>query len=315
MIRFLLILFIPFQVFSQTSLDKAIKLFEEKKYSDAKIILIKIDEKDNKYDVAQYFLGRIAMIEQKFEDAADYYENAVEANGKVALYHSGLGDAYGGIAQSANPLRQGLLASKMKSEWERAIELDPKLIEPRQSLIQFYMRAPGFMGGSIDKAKEMAKQLLGLKPAVGHMQMGNIFIYEKKYADAEKEFIEMYKIDSTYRFAFGSFYISQQEWDKAFDLFEKEVKKNPNDYLSLYQIGKISALSGKKPERGEECLKKYLTYQPKQNEPSHAGAKMRLAQIQEKRGKKAEAKKLYEEALKQDASLREAKEGLERVSK
>jgi hypothetical protein len=85
--------------------------------------------------------------------------------------------------------------------------------------------------------------------------------------------------------------------------------------MATYQIGKTSALSGQRLERGEVCLKKYLTYQPQKNEPSHAGANMRLAQIMEKAGKKTEAKKLYEAALKGDATLKEAKEGLERVSK
>jgi hypothetical protein len=42
---------------------------------------------------------------------------------------------------------------------------------------------------------------------------------------------------------------------------------------------------------------------------------MRLAQIMEKRGKKSEAKLLYELALKGDATLKDAKEGLARVSK
>jgi len=37
---------------------------------------------------------------------------------------------------------------------------------------------------------------------------------------------------------------------------------------------------------------------------------MRLAQIKEKSGKKEEAKVLNEKALKEDASLKEAKEGL-----
>ena len=85
--------------------------------------------------------------------------------------------------------------------------------------------------------------------------------------------------------------------------------------MAVYQIGKTSALSGLKLERGEECLKKYLTYKPKQNEPNHGGANMRLAQIKEKQGKKAEAKKLFELALQLDPALKEAKEGLERVSK
>jgi hypothetical protein len=83
--------------------------------------------------------------------------------------------------------------------------------------------------------------------------------------------------------------------------------------LASYQIGKLAAISGKKLDDGEKYLLKYLSYQPKQNEPSHAGANMRLAQIKEKRGNKPEAKKLYEIALKMDGNLKEAKEGLARL--
>jgi tetratricopeptide (TPR) repeat protein len=93
------------------------------------------------------------------------------------------------------------------------------------------------------------------------------------------------------------------------------IKQFPDDYGPIYQLGRASALSGQKLDRGEECLKKYLSYTPKQNEFSLAGANMRLAQIKEKRGNKAEAKKLFEIALKMDGGLKEAKEGLERVSK
>jgi tetratricopeptide (TPR) repeat protein len=113
----------------------------------------------------------------------------------------------------------------------------------------------------------------------------------------------------------ANYYINQKQYDKAFTIFEEALKKNPEDMMATYQIGKTSALSGQKLDRGEMCLRKYLTYAPKQNEPGHAGANMRLAQIMEKRGKKADAKSLYETALKGDASLKEAKEGLERVSK
>jgi tetratricopeptide (TPR) repeat protein len=125
----------------------------------------------------------------------------------------------------------------------------------------------------------------------------------------------MAKADPAYASGLANFYINQKQYDKAFALFEEDLKKNPEDMMATYQIGKTSALSGQRLERGEVCLKKYLTYQPQKNEPSHAGANMRLAQIMEKAGKKTEAKKLYEVALKADATLKEAKEGLERVSK
>ena len=65
-------------------------------------------------------------------------------------------------------IKQGMLAPKMKKAWESAIALDPKNMSARTSLIQYYLQAPGFMGGSIDKAKEVAKQITGLNPAEGH---------------------------------------------------------------------------------------------------------------------------------------------------
>ncbi|MBI3481703.1 MAG: tetratricopeptide repeat protein [Bacteroidetes bacterium] len=93
------------------------------------------------------------------------------------------------------------------------------------------------------------------------------------------------------------------------------VKKTPDHHLYLYWYGKSSAITGLNLDRGEECMMKYLNYTPKDDEPPIAGAYMRLGQIREKKGNKAEAKKNYETAVKLDKSLDQAKEGLERTSK
>lgn len=301
--------------FGQSTLEKAKKLYEERKPAEAQKLLTSIDDDQREYAAAQYYLGRIAFDENQLEDASDYFEEAIEANEKVAEYHNWYGNALGRIAQDANVVRQGILAPKMKNAWEKAVQLNPQYIDPRQSLIQFYLQAPGFMGGSVEKAKAMANEIKKVRPAEGHRQLGNIYVKEKQLPEAEKEFIAMAKADPLLTSGLATFYVNQKQFDKAFALFEEALKKNPEDMLAAYQLGRTSALSGQKLDRGEECLRKYLTYSPKPNEPSHAGAHMRLAQIFEKRGNKAEAKKLFETALKMDSSLKEAKEGLERLSK
>ena len=98
-------------------------------------------------------------------------------------------------------------------------------------------------------------------------------------------------------------------------LLEEALKANPENYLYLYWSGKASAITGLKLNFGEESLKKYLTHKPKPDEPSLAGAYMRLGQIKEKQGNKAEAKKNFEIAVKMDDNLKQAKEGLARTSK
>ena len=300
----------------QSGVDRGRQLYEEKKYAEAITVLNAVKEDQADFARAQYFLGRVAFDQKRFEDAADFFVEATEAkNGNVAEYFSWLGDSYGTIARDANVIRQGMLAPKMKSAWEKAIALDSKNLSARYSLISFYTEAPGFMGGSMDKAKEMARQIMTLQPAQGHRQLGNLFMKEKNPAAAEREYVEMARLDPNLVPILGNFYVSQKQHAKAFALFEELLKKNPDDMLAAYQFGKTSAVSGQRLPEGEQALLKYLAYSPKPNEPSHAGANMRLGQIYEKKGLTGEAKTKYEAALRLDNTLQEAKEGLARISR
>lgn len=309
------LLVIPLVVGGQSAVEKGKALYESKKYAEATKLLEEVDDDNKDYAAAQYYLGRIAFDQKEYDDAADFFSEASEANDKIADYFLWLGDTYGTIAKDANVVRQGFLAPKMKAAWEKCVALDAKNISARESLIEFYTQAPGFMGGSFEKAKEVASQIIKLNPAQGHRSMGDIFVREKNPTAAEKEYLEMVKADEKFVSVLGNFYAGQKQYDKAFNLFEEPLKKDPNNMVMIYLVGRTSAISGQRLDRGEQCLKQYLAYKPKEGEPSHAGANMRLAQIYEKRGNKPEAKKLFEAALKIDGSLKEAKEGLERVSK
>lgn len=313
-VSFLILIFFT-TILSAQTVDRAKKFWEDKKPAEAKKHLLTVKEGNKEYAAARFYLGRIAYDEKKYDDAEEYFEEAIGANDKVADYYNWYGNTLGTIASDANMIRQATLAPKIKGAWEKAVVLDPKAIDPRISLIQFYLMAPSIAGGSVDKAVQMANDIKKIKPAEGHRQLGNIYYREKKFTEAEKEYVAMAKADPKYAQGLGSFYTNQKQYEEAFALYEDLLKKDTEDMMAIYQIGKTSALSGQKLDRGEACLKKYLGYSPKKNEPSHAGANMRLAQITEKRGKKPEAKALYEKALKSDATLKEAKEGLARVSK
>lgn len=297
------------------SLQKAKTFYETGKPSEAAKLLEEIDDDSKDYAEAQYYLGRIAFDKKEYDDAADYFEEATEANDKVAEYFNWLGNTYGLIASDANVMRQGLLAPKMKAAWEKAVKLDPNIIDARLSLIHYYLQAPGFMGGSTDKAIETAQQLVKLDPSLGHMWLGNTYLQAQKITDAEKEYLNMVRVDEKRLPVLTNFYIGQKQYDKAFHYLDIQIKKTPQDILLTYQYGKLSAISGKNLDRGEDYLKKYFAYTPKKNEPPYAGANMRLGMIYEKRGNKAEAKRYYAAALKLDKNMKEAEEGLARVSK
>ncbi len=57
-------------------------------------------------------------------------------------------NAHGAIAQKAGVSFKGMGAiRKGRSAWEKAIELDPKHLGARQTLILFFLAAPGIAGG------------------------------------------------------------------------------------------------------------------------------------------------------------------------
>ncbi|MBK8573458.1 MAG: hypothetical protein IPN91_12645 [Holophagaceae bacterium] len=81
-----------------------------------------------------------------------------------------------------------------------------------------------------------------------------------------------------------------------------------------YHLGRAASLAGTNLARGEEALKKYVSYRPKESEPALASAYYRLGLVYEKAGRKSEAKQSYKAALGLDGSLKEAPEALKRVS-
>lgn len=309
------LLFVSLFCQGQDPIEQAKTLYESKKHQEARSILLKVDDDHKDFAAAQYYLGRIAFDEKDFDAAEEHLEAAIEANDKVADYHYWLGSVWGTMIRDANMMKQGIYAPKIKGEFEKTVALDPKNMDAHWGLISFYTEAPGFMGGSYDKALLKAAAIQKLNEGDGQRAYGMVYYKQEKFAEAEKAYLLAYKSNPAYTNPITQFYINRKQNDKAFTFLEEALKTQPDNMLIQYQIGRTSAVTGEKLDRGEQCLAKYLTYTPKTNEPSHAGAHMRLGQIYEKRGNKVEARKKYEAALKLDPTQKEAKEGLTRVSK
>ena len=129
-IRILTLCLITLQGFAQsTRIDQAKKLYESKKYAEAITALEGVKKGEKDYAAGRYYLGRVAFDKKEYDDAQDFFEEAVEADGTSAEYYNWLGNTYGQIAQDANVLKQGMLAPKMKAAWEKAVALDPSFID------------------------------------------------------------------------------------------------------------------------------------------------------------------------------------------
>ena len=150
----LAVAFVPVAARAQ-SLDAGIKLFEAKKYAEAKAVFAPVAGQNAE---AAYYMGRIAAAEND-DKAADWFEKATKLNPNSSIYFDWYGRALGDQAVHASKFKLPFLAPKVKNAFERAVALDPNNLDAREYLIQYYLQAPGFVGGSKQKAREMAAEI------------------------------------------------------------------------------------------------------------------------------------------------------------
>lgn len=262
--------------------------------------------------------GRLALTRDEYEKAVELYTKAIALESKNADHHYYLGVAYGELAQAANVLKQASLAKKTKAAFEQAVALEPKHTDARLALISYYLLAPGFMGGGDDKAVAMAAAIKAYDPIEGHRAHARVHTHHKKPDLARKEFVEAVrahpKSAKAHTYLGNHYLFNEKNLSAALHEFEMAVQLEPAFMLAWFRIGQHAAVSGSNYARGEEALRKYLAYTPKPSEQGHAGAWMILGSIQEKQGKKAEAKTSYTNALKLVPGDKGIKEALKRVS-
>jgi tetratricopeptide (TPR) repeat protein len=261
--------------------------------------------------------GRAAMNRNDADAAATLLEKAVAQNPKSAEAHYLLGTAYGSQAQKASIFGQASLAGKTKDEFEKAVELDPNLLDARYGLIQFYAMAPGIMGGSYDKAFAQAAEIKKHDPLMAHRATAFIYTHQKKTDEARNEYlaeVREYPKSARAHIDLGVSYIVEKNFKAANDEFETALKVEPTYMPVYFRIGQGSAITSSNYAKGEEALRKYLAYTPKENEPPHARTHYWLGQIFEKQGKKAEAKASFATSLKLNPAQKDVAEALKRVS-
>lgn len=285
--------------------------------AQAKIEFEAILRRNPRADEALYWLARLAKRQRDWATVAARLEEAVKIVPNSAMYWGDLGEAYGNQARGAGVLSQLGLARKTLDALKKAAALDPGNLEIRAGLVEFYREAPWFAGGGMGKAHDEAKEIAKIDAFRGAMVTGGLFQHEEKWSDAEKTFRNALRIEPESieaKFALAQLNVRTGRHDEAFAIFEDILQVNPDHFASLYQIGRVAALSGRRLDRGEAALREYLASEVRAaGLPSHAHAWHRLGNVLERKGDKAGAREAYGKALELDARLEEAGDALAKL--
>ena len=238
-----------------------------------------------------YALGLVHLnSDQDFEKAAACFEKAVALDERNAEHHYQLGVAYGRIALTAGRLRQVGLAAKVKRQGLKTIELDPRHIEARNGMIQFYMAAPGIMGGNKEKAREQAAEISRLDPYQGELSWALIASSERNNAELEKRYKAALALNPDgwqALQAYGSFCLRRNRPDEALTMLARLAAVRPDDPRSHESLGDALAAKG----REAEALRSYdkaLALRP-----DYDPVVFKLARFHERKGDTARAAELY----------------------
>lgn len=163
--------------------------------------------------------------------------------------------------------RQGRLAEAVAA-YEKALQMDPKLVEAHVSLVSLCGQL-----GQFDKGEEHFQAAVRFDPKdpASYFNRGLLLAGQGKFAEAEKAFRKTLEISPLYPGAhtnLGYMLEAQNKLSGAMAEYRKTLESNPYDPQAHFSLGRI-LVNQEGYQEGIEHLQKSLGSADKENEPSY----------------------------------------------
>src|SRR3989475_1016934 len=253
-----------------------------------------------------------------WDHAVSNCDKAVRLEPNNSRYHLWLGRAFGEKASHSSFWTAAGLAKKLRVELERAVALDPRNIDARTDLAEFYLEAPGIVGGGQDKARAQAAKLAVLDDAKAHWINGRIAEKKKDLTIAEQEYRAAIRADNGSADSWlnlASFYRHTgrlNDMEKAIDQISAAPIKAS---VVLVDAAETLVRAGRNFPLAVQLLRRYIASgSPSEDAPTFK-AHYLLGTILEKQGDKPGAAQQYSAALTLARNFSRAKDALNRVNR
>ena len=253
------ILFVLFAVSAGAAdLERARSLYELTDYRKSLDLLLSAQPKD---PATLLLIGQDYFMLGEYKKGSDALEKAAAlAPQDPAILHW-LGRTYARRAETANPFSAPGWASKARQMFEKSVALDPANKDATGDLLDFYLEAPGFLGGGMNKAEALAKQIAESDPAEGHYAQGIIEDRRQNYEKAEEQFRRAAELAPKQVGRFidlakflakrGRIQESEAAWDHAAHLA-------PNSPKVMFERAHTYIKDKRNLEQARELLEKYI---------------------------------------------------------
>lgn len=193
---------------------------------------------------ALWMVSRVQLAFGDKDDAAKTGERAAALDPKNAEYQYHLAEVYGTIAHEAPIWRQLGPGRKCKQAMDAAQRLDPSHVENLFILMQYYRRAPGFMGGDRKRAYALAETIRQIHPARGWMAFAVLAELDKDTAGQRAALDDAVKANPSHygaRIALATFLQAQKDWAGVRRQAEEAIRIHP-DRGAAHRLRAVAAV-------------------------------------------------------------------------
>jgi tetratricopeptide (TPR) repeat protein len=206
-------------------------------------------------------IGRDYFMMGEFKKAAEAFQHAVTLEPNSSSHIHWLGRTYGRRAETASPLLAPANASKARQCFERAVELDPRNREALNDLFDYYLQAPGFLGGGFEKAAAIAQRIGDLDPAEYHFAQAQLADKRKQFDTAEQQLRRAMALAPRQvgRVLDLAKYLAKEgRYQESDATFQQAEKLAPNSPKVMFAKARTYVQEKRNLEQAKSLLKRYL---------------------------------------------------------
>jgi cytochrome c-type biogenesis protein CcmH/NrfG len=227
--------------------------------------------------------GKNYYMLAEYKKASEAFEKAALADPSNSEYALWAGRAFGRRAETSSPFTAPGFASRARQYFEKAVQLNPKNSEALSDLFEYYLEAPGFLGGGFEKAQSIAARMEKIDPAEGEWSKSKLAEKRKEFNTAEEHLRRA--LDASPQRIGGlidlaKFLAKQGRFQESDQNLAKAEKIAPDSPKVVFAKADLYIRHNRNLNVAKDLLKRYMSMSLSPDDPPRSDAAKLLKQVQ-----------------------------------